>query len=310
MTMQPDASTYIRDKKPLKYFNEQELATLTLICDTLIPTLDVDTDPYGLYQRSASDLDVPYLMAQAIEDVAESSVIMQLRVFLKSIENGLNNLVLSSQGKAFSDMSLKERTLLLQTWENSRLNIRRKTFQSLKRLAAMLFYSVTDVNTKRNPNWEAIGYSGPPTVRPDKSETTIRPLPVDGDTVLYTDVVIVGSGAGGGVVAGELSAAGFDVVVLEKGGFYTETDFDGDELGSTERLFENKGLLTTSDIGMVVLAGSTLGGGTTVNWAASFRTPDSVLHEWETQYHIEWFNRRRLSSCTGCCFSAYQCQYR
>ena len=40
---------------------------------------------------------------------------------------------------------------------------------------------------------------------------------------------------------------------------------------------------------MVILAGSTLGGGTTINWSASFRTPNNVLHEWSKQYGISDF---------------------
>lgn len=266
------------------YFTEKDLATLRLVCDTLIPALAME-DPHGHYRRRASDLDIHNTLATAIEDVADPDLIGQLRLFLSTIENPLFNLVLSGQGQAFSSLSLEERTTLLQSWEISRLNIRRKAFQSLKRLAMMLFYSVTN-EQKNNPNWAAIAYNGPPRTRPDHPRTTIKPLRVDGAMILHTDVVIVGSGAGGGVVAGELSAAGLDVVVLEKGGFYVETDFDGDELGSTERLFENKGLLTTSDLGMVILAGSTLGGGTTVNWAASFRTPEHVLREWERDYQV------------------------
>src|SRR5690242_19146165 len=44
------------------------------------------------------------------------------------------------------------------------------------------------------------------------------------------DFVIVGSGAAGGVVAKELSAAGFKVVVLEQGPWRTEKEFPHDEL--------------------------------------------------------------------------------
>ncbi len=49
----------------------------------------------------------------------------------------------------------------------------------------------------------------------------------DSDTV---DVVIVGSGAAGGVLAKELASAGFDVVVLEQGPWQQPSDFTHDEL--------------------------------------------------------------------------------
>ena len=45
-------------------------------------------------------------------------------------------------------------------------------------------------------------------------------------------------------------------------------------------LYLKRGLLTSKDLGTIVLAGSVLGGGTVVNWNTSFRTPDDVLEEW------------------------------
>jgi hypothetical protein len=42
---------------------------------------------------------------------------------------------------------------------------------------------------------------------------------------LCADVVIVGSGSGGGTLAHELVRAGLDVLVLEKGGYFTAADF-------------------------------------------------------------------------------------
>ncbi len=49
------------------------------------------------------------------------------------------------------------------------------------------------------------------------------------------DVCIVGSGAGAGPVAYELSRAGKKVVVLEKGAFYHEKDFSKDEIAFCRR---------------------------------------------------------------------------
>ena len=49
------------------------------------------------------------------------------------------------------------------------------------------------------------------------------------------DICIVGSGAGGSPIAYELSNAGFNVVVLEKGKNYTESDFSKDELAVSRR---------------------------------------------------------------------------
>lgn len=268
-------------------FTEQEIRTLAHVCDALIPSIDTTTDPNGLFARRASDLHIAPQIAARVEEVAEAEMIMQLKVFLWSIENPLASLLMAGNPTPFSQLDLHQQTEVLRKWESSRLNLRRKAFQTLKRLAMMFFYSQVDMDD--NPNWAGIGYSGPPPRPPETSATTIKPMRIDGDTVLHTDVVIVGSGAGGGVVAGELSAAGYDVVVLEKGGFYTEPDFDGAELSSYARFFENRGLLTTSDLSMLVMAGSALGGGTTINWAASFRTPDNVLEEWEKEYGVTGF---------------------
>ncbi|HHA19762.1 MAG TPA: GMC family oxidoreductase, partial [Methylophaga sp.] len=54
------------------------------------------------------------------------------------------------------------------------------------------------------------------------------------------DVCIVGSGAGGGPVAYELSKAGYKVVVLEKGGWFDEQDFKKDEMLGRRDIFQSK----------------------------------------------------------------------
>src|SRR5438874_11022597 len=56
------------------------------------------------------------------------------------------------------------------------------------------------------------------------------------------DVVVVGSGAGGAVVARELAARGKDVVLLEEGGFFTGKDFTGHRRAMIDLLYRNRGL--------------------------------------------------------------------
>lgn len=116
------------------------------------------------------------------------------------------------------------------------------------------------------------------------------------------DVIIVGSGCGGGIMAHQLVEAGYTVVVLEKGipilefraivltllaqlgGYYRQTDFaNWTECEAMAKCFEKGGLCTSSDSNIIFLAGSCVGGGSTINWSASFPTPDFVLSDWERQ---------------------------
>ncbi|MCO5587188.1 hypothetical protein L7F22_041135 [Adiantum nelumboides] len=54
-------------------------------------------------------------------------------------------------------------------------------------------------------------------------------------------------------------------------------------------LYEDGGCLITKDSRMVLLAGSTVGGGSTVNWCAAFQTPSHVRKEWAESLHLDLF---------------------
>lgn len=266
-------------------FTVRQMAVLRLICDTLAPALAVEqSDPYHLYARPASALDVPTRLAEILHSVAPERV-DQIRGVLDLLAQPFANALLGGDGRSFLEMDLNGRTALLRAWADSRFDLMRRVFMTFKRLTLLLFYADADAEGE-NPNWEALGYPKP--APPPSLPKPIRPLAFSEDTTLSTDVVIVGSGAGGGVLAAELSAKGLDVIVLEKGGYYAEADFDGYEVRSQARMFEKGGFMVSEDLGMMILAGSTLGGGTTVNWAAALRTPEHVLDEWAQDYGVDF----------------------
>ena len=266
-----------------------ELRTLEAVCDTLLPAVQPpngESDLHDFYARTAGDLGVARAVAEtlAAESPESRADVKQLLGLLGGPAFGL---LLRGRPRSLLQMAPSQREAALRRMSTHPLAKLRQGFQVLKRLAAFTFYALPTQPDGTNPNWPALGYTpAPPPPTPEQAPKRIRTLPVTGDLTLTADAVIIGSGAGGGVMAAELTAAGKDVVILEKGGYYNESDFTGGEAEMTQNLYLRRGLLSTRDLGMVILAGSCLGGGTTVNWSTSLRTPGDVLEEWEREHGL------------------------
>jgi choline dehydrogenase-like flavoprotein len=99
---------------------------------------------------------------------------------------------------------------------------------------------------------------------------------------LHPDCVVVGSGAGGAVVAATLAEAGRQVLVLEEGPMVTTGDIRRWSVAErTLRLYRDSG--TTATLGRPPVAlpmGRCIGGTTTVNSGTCFPPPDTVLEAW------------------------------
>ncbi|KAL3619114.1 hypothetical protein CASFOL_036684 [Castilleja foliolosa] len=108
--------------------------------------------------------------------------------------------------------------------------------------------------------------------------------------IIKCDAVVVGSGSGGGLAAGVLAKAGHKVLVLEKGTYMARNNLSLLEGQSMDKMYFNNGLSSTDEMDVMVVAGSTVGGGSTVNWSASIRTPPHVTKEWSEELGLKLFD--------------------
>lgn len=92
----------------------------------------------------------------------------------------------------------------------------------------------------------------------------------------HCDFAIVGSGAGGSVVAYHLAAAGHRVAVLERGPWVRPTEMTHDEPAMIARLYKDGGAQTNNEADMFVLQGNCVGGSTVLTNAVCFRMPEDV----------------------------------
>lgn len=106
------------------------------------------------------------------------------------------------------------------------------------------------------------------------------------DRDLTCDVCIVGSGAGGAVLAAGLVEAGLSVVMLEEGSHMTRAAFNLQEGDMMPAMYQERGTRGTSDLALTILQGRSVGGSTTVNWTTCFRTPQRILDHWAKVHGI------------------------
>ena len=97
------------------------------------------------------------------------------------------------------------------------------------------------------------------------------------------DVVVVGSGAGGGLVAGEVADAGASVLLLEAGPHRTAADFMRWEAHANHDIWFPPTLVepeTTGAPPLAVIRGRCVGGTSTVNTKVALRPSDEDYAKW------------------------------
>jgi choline dehydrogenase-like flavoprotein len=100
------------------------------------------------------------------------------------------------------------------------------------------------------------------------------------------DVVVIGTGAGGGTTAEILARSGLSVILVEEGRLYYQKDFKMNELDAYASLYQEGMSRVTKDGAISILQGRCVGGSTTVNWTSSFRTPEPTLNWWGSRFGL------------------------
>lgn len=108
------------------------------------------------------------------------------------------------------------------------------------------------------------------------------------------DVVVIGTGSGGGTVAAYLAERGWDVVMVEKGGFFRPEEFSQREEDAMADFNGRRGLDSTVDNAIFLNYAEAVGGSTVHYWGDSFRAPADRLEQWRTRHGLEWMTGAEL----------------
>ncbi|KAI3518477.1 hypothetical protein L1887_07266 [Cichorium endivia] len=284
---------------------------------------------------SGSRYPVPNKVVRLLMKRGFLEAVMVVRLVVTLLSTRLGTLLLSGSlclshkwpyVHKFSEVSLHKREKIMQKWFNHRfLTPIRLGFVFIKTLCLLVFFSEVGEKADSNPAWKAIGYHLDITKEHPKKDENERPLQkgmveimkeTDQSLVpsllqkgldvteelkesicrIKCDVVIVGSGCGGGVAAALLAKSGKKVVVLEKGNYFTQKDYSKLEGPSLDQLYESGGILPTLDGKVMIQAGSTVGGGSAVNWSACIKTPKLLLQEWGQHHSMKLYESHEYIS--------------
>ena len=146
---------------------------------------------------------------------------------------------------------------------------------------------------------EIRGISDPYSAKEAIVKRTVNANHLETDSI-SADVIIIGTGAGGGTSAEILAQVGLKVLMIEEGPLKSTRDFKMDEQQAYADLYQESAGRATKDGGIGILQGRCVGGTTVINWTSSFRTPSETLDYWQKTFQVKgcsqndmvpWFER-------------------
>jgi choline dehydrogenase-like flavoprotein len=203
-----------------------------------------------------------------------------------SLQRGLGGLLAALDASAllhgrrtFAKLPAADRLAVLERWRRG---------DPVRRLALRALVAPLKIAHFDDPAlYKRLGCVYDATSRPEPKPPWFRDRVhgrLDHDESIEADVVVIGTGAGGAVVARELAEAGVAVVMIEEGRYFDRSDFTGRAFQMQQRLYRRGGsTFSVGNVPIPIPLGQTVGGTTTVNSGTCYRTPDRVLASWQRE---------------------------
>jgi len=257
------------------FLTPHERGLLAAVADTLLP-------PTDLLNERADEVAV----AQHVENhVGHCS--RQIRATLRLALRCFDLQAFFRYGCGFLKISRDEREECLVRWRRSSFYPRRLLYKLLESNCNMVYYADSKIAQK-------VGFVTPPA----DPALPLPPFTADAeqDQFFETDVCVIGSGAGGAVVARELAEKGRSVLLLEEGDIYGLKDFGREAVEIVERIYHNAGMQMTLGAPCIILpTGRAVGGTTLINSGTCFRVPDKILKRWQNEFGLKALTSESLT---------------
>ncbi|KAL5326810.1 hypothetical protein ACEPPN_004499 [Leptodophora sp. 'Broadleaf-Isolate-01'] len=311
-------------------FTEANWITLLAIMDTVIPSIarGKSTSSIELNQRTISEeeyqttaahlketvvdppnaKDLDEFLAERASDIPGFQQLLKrslvfyapqdarkgLGFILSALNTRIGSRILTGYTTPFHSQPILIREEILERWRLSYLAPLNVVYKQMTTIAKSLWL-------KTSPTFHKVsGYQPIPHHFKPKSSHEYDFLqfsPGEEPEVVETDVVIVGSGCGGAVCAKNLAEAGHRVLVADKAYHFPPSQLPMTEEAGGIHLYENGGAIQSDDGSTVIVAGSSWGGGGTVNWSASLQTQSFVRKEWAQDRGLTFFETAEFQNC-------------
>ncbi|KAF5017993.1 hypothetical protein F66182_10042 [Fusarium sp. NRRL 66182] len=299
-------ATALPDAPPDDFFTPIQWSVLFALFDGVLPSITSKSalaDEQGQVQLPDDEFD--HILDSSVKSLAAPATRDSIRAFLEDRpahdarfrDNIVRTLAFTSpaQQKRFAGLLSLMSYFITGYWQpiyNQPAHVRESIFKSwatstrdrwttlAKTLTALALKSHSQTSSILN---QLSGYSDTPKdwqVKQAFDYSFIQLEAGDDTHVIETDVVIVGSGCGGGVSAKNLAEAGHRVLVVDKAYHYPPSHLPMPQDAACSHLFDNGGFFVTEDSACTVTSGSAWGGGGTVNWSVCLRPQDFVRKEW------------------------------
>ncbi|XP_010274420.2 PREDICTED: long-chain-alcohol oxidase FAO4A-like isoform X2 [Nelumbo nucifera] len=309
----PANLSYPEKTTTVNSLSSREMHSLCTLCDTLLPSInhsatDEDDSLSNFYWASASTTATPQLKFSQVSQKKREEILLSwstssfsllrmlfkifklllLFVFFTQVDEKNENPSWKALGYCGPDPDFKHQTQASKTDQD---DLTSEEEEKKEELFGPLYRRLINPRHPRQSIAEYLEQSGfPVTINHFHGNKT--PSISSPSLTIRCDAVVVGSGSGGSVAAAVLAKAGYKVLVLEKGKYFARNNLSLLEGPSLEQMYLDGGLTATDDLGVFLFAGATVGGGSTVNWSASIRTPGHVMEEWCYSHKLELFDRK------------------